>query len=109
MLWSKKAEIDAKAVVDEVREREVQELKALMEDGNRLLAAGTADQAVEKFREVIRRKPDSVAAREGLAVPLFRLAGAQRLRFEPQGPGAVSLVIVDPASGRPMQALRLGC
>ncbi|MFN7987109.1 MAG: protein kinase [Thermoanaerobaculia bacterium] len=66
-LWSRKAKIDAQAAVDEVREREVQELKALMEDGNRLLAAGNASQALEKFREVIRRKPDSAAAREALA------------------------------------------
>ncbi len=66
-LWSRKAKIDAQAAVDEVREREVQELKALMEDGNRLLGAGNAGQALEKFREVIRRKPDSVAAREALA------------------------------------------
>ena len=66
-LWSRKAKIDAQAAVDEVREREVQELKTLMEDGNRLLAAGNATQALEKFREVIRRKPDSAAAREALA------------------------------------------
>jgi tetratricopeptide (TPR) repeat protein len=66
-LWSRKAKIDAQAAVDEVREREVQELKGLMEDGNRLLAAGNARQALEKFHEVIRRKPDSVAAREAVA------------------------------------------
>ncbi len=83
-LWSKKSKIEAQAVVDEVREREVQELKALMEEGNRLLAAGTADQAVEKYREVIRRKPDSVAAREALtrAEELYRsrLAGEEKNR-----------------------------
>ena len=67
MLWSKKVKIDEQAIVDEVREREVQELKSLMDDGNRLLAAGSAGQAVEKFREVIRRKPDSEAARDALA------------------------------------------
>jgi hypothetical protein len=66
-LWSKKTKIDAQAAVDEVREREVRELKALMEDGSRLLAAGSAEQALEKFREVIRRKPDSAAAREAAA------------------------------------------
>jgi len=67
LLWSKKAKIEEQAAVDEDREREVKELKVLMEDGNRLLAAGNASQALEKFREVIRRKPDSAAAREGLA------------------------------------------
>ncbi len=67
VLWSKKVKIDEQAAVDEVREREVQELKSLMEDGNRLLAAGNAGQALEKFREVIRRKPDSEAARDALA------------------------------------------
>ncbi|MBK9372988.1 MAG: protein kinase [Holophagales bacterium] len=67
MLWSKKVKIDEQAIVDEVREREVQELKSLMDDGNRLLAGGSAGQAVEKFREVIRRKPDSEAARDALA------------------------------------------
>lgn len=66
LLLSKKAKIEAQAAVDEDREREVKELKALMEDGSRLLAGGSATQAVEKFREVIRRKPDSAAAREGL-------------------------------------------
>ena len=84
VLWSKKAAIDAQAGVDEVREREVQELKSLMDEGNRLLAAGTADQALEKFREVIRRKPDSIAAREALtrAEELYRsrLAGEERNR-----------------------------
>ncbi|HYN41525.1 MAG TPA: serine/threonine-protein kinase, partial [Thermoanaerobaculia bacterium] len=66
-LWSKKAKLDAQAIVDEDREREVKELKGLMTEGNRLLAAGSASQALEKFREVIRRKPDSAAALEGLA------------------------------------------
>jgi len=67
VLLSRKAAIDRQTVVDEVREREVQELKALMDDAERLLAAGSAEQALEKFREVIRRKPDSSAAREGVA------------------------------------------
>lgn len=67
LLWSQKRKIDAQAAVDEVREREVQELRALMEDGNRLLAAGNPGQALEKFREVVRRKPDSSAAREAIA------------------------------------------
>jgi len=67
MLWSKKVKLDEQAIVDEVREREVQELKSLMDEGTRLLAAGSAGQAVEKFREVIRRKPDSEAARDALA------------------------------------------
>jgi len=67
VLLSRKAAIDKQTVVDEVREREVQELKTLMEDAERLLAAGSAEQALEKFREVIRRKPDSAAAREGVA------------------------------------------
>ncbi len=67
LLLSKKAKIEAQAAVDEDREREVKELKALMEEGNRLLAGGSASQAVEKFREVIRRKPDSAAARQELA------------------------------------------
>ena len=84
VLWSRKAKIDAQAAVDEVREREVLELKRLMEDGNRLLGAGSADQALEKFREVIRRKPDSVAARDGVAraeaLLRSRLAGEERTR-----------------------------
>lgn len=67
LLLSKKAKIEAQAAVDEDREREVKELKALMEEGSRLLAGGSATQAVEKFREVIRRKPDSAAARAELA------------------------------------------
>jgi hypothetical protein len=68
VLWSKKVKLDEQAAaVDVDREREVKELKVLMEEGNRLLGAGNASQALEKFREVIRRKPDSAAAREGLA------------------------------------------
>ncbi len=67
VLWSKKTEIEARAAVDEVREREVLELKTLMDGGNGLLAAGNPEQALEKFREVIRRKPDSAAAREAVA------------------------------------------
>ena len=67
VLWSKKAKLEQQAIVDEDREREVKELKGLMEEGNRLLAAGNAPQALEKFREVIRRKPDSAAAQQGLA------------------------------------------
>jgi len=66
-LWARKSKIDAQAAVDEVREREVRELKSLMEDGNRLLAAGNPEQAVVKFQEVVRRSADSVAAREALA------------------------------------------
>jgi predicted Ser/Thr protein kinase len=66
-LWARKSKIDAQAAVDEVREREVRELKVLMEDGNRLLAAGNPEQAVAKFQEVVRRSADSVAAREALA------------------------------------------
>lgn len=67
VLWSKKVKIEQQAAVDEVREREVQELKQLMEDGHRLLLDGNAEQALERFREVIRRKPDSAAAREAIA------------------------------------------
>ena len=67
VLWSRKAKLDAQAAVDEVREREVAELKALMEDGRRLLAAGNPEQAVGKFQELVRRSADSVAAREALA------------------------------------------
>ncbi|MBK9089837.1 MAG: protein kinase [Holophagales bacterium] len=68
VLWSKKVKLDEQAAaLDEDREREVKELKELMEAGNRLLAAGNGSQALEKFREVIRRKPDSAAARDGLA------------------------------------------
>lgn len=68
VLWSKKVKLDAQAAaVDQDREREVKELKGLMEGGNRLLVAGNASQALEKFREVIRRKPDSEAAREAVA------------------------------------------
>jgi tetratricopeptide (TPR) repeat protein len=68
VLWSKKVKLDEQAAaLDEDREREVKELKELMEAGNRLLAAGNGSQALEKFREVIRRKPDSAAALDGLA------------------------------------------
>jgi len=67
VLWSQKKKIDAQTAVDEIREREVRELKVLMEDGNRLLVAGNPGQALEKFREVVRRKPDSAAAREAIA------------------------------------------
>ncbi len=68
VLWSKKVKLDEQAAaLDENREREVKELKELMEAGNRLLAAGNGSQALEKFREVIRRKPDSAAALDGLA------------------------------------------
>jgi tetratricopeptide (TPR) repeat protein len=68
VLWSKKVKLDEQAAaVDQNREREVKELKGLMEEGNRLLDAGNASQALEKFREVIRRKPDSEAARDAVA------------------------------------------
>ncbi len=67
VLWSKKVKLEEQAAVDEDREREVRELKALMDDGERLLAAGSADQALEKFREIVRRRPDSEAAREAIA------------------------------------------
>ena len=67
VLWSQKAKIDAQAEVDELREREVRELKALMDEGSRLLAGGDAARALEKFREVVRRKPDSAAAKDAIA------------------------------------------
>ena len=67
VLWSQKAKIDAQAEVDELREREVRELKALMDEGSRFLAGGDAARALEKFREVVRRKPDSAAAKDAIA------------------------------------------
>jgi hypothetical protein len=54
VLWSKKVKIEQQAAVDEVREREVQELKQLMEDGNRLLLgrerrAGPRESSARSF------------------------------------------------------------
>ncbi len=67
VLWSQKKKIEAQAAIDEVREREVQEQRALMDEGNRLLEAGQASAALEKFRELVRRKPDSEAVRSAIA------------------------------------------
>ena len=67
LLWAQKRKIDAQAAVDEVREREVKQLKALMDEGEKLLAAGRASEALTRFREVVRRKPDSAAARAAIA------------------------------------------
>ncbi len=67
VLWSQKKKIEAQAAIDEIKEREVQEQKALMDEGNRLLEAGQASAALEKFRELIRRKPDSEAVRSAIA------------------------------------------
>ncbi|MHB8796828.1 MAG: protein kinase domain-containing protein [Thermoanaerobaculia bacterium] len=67
VLWSQKKKVEAQAAVDEIREKEVRELKALMDEGNRLLEAGQPTAALEKFRELIRREPDSDAVRAAIA------------------------------------------
>ncbi|HQP86156.1 MAG TPA: protein kinase [Thermoanaerobaculia bacterium] len=67
VLWSQKKKVEAQAAVNEIREREVQEEKALMVEGTRLLDAGQPTAALEKFRELIRRKPDSEAVRAAIA------------------------------------------
>ncbi len=67
VLWSQKKKVEAQAAVDELREKEVRELKALMDEGTRLLDAGQPTAALEKFRELIRRKPDSDAVRSAIA------------------------------------------
>ena len=67
VLWSQKKKVEAQAAVDELREKEVRELKALMDEGTRLLDAGQPTAALEKFRELIRRKPDSEAVRSAIA------------------------------------------
>ncbi|HRY45810.1 MAG TPA: protein kinase, partial [Thermoanaerobaculia bacterium] len=67
VLWSQKKKVEAQAAVDELREKEVREQKALMDEGTRLLDAGQPSAALEKFRELVRRKPDSEAVRTAIA------------------------------------------
>ena len=67
VLWSQKKKVEAQAAVDELREKEVREQKALMDEGTRLLDAGQPAAALEKFRELIRRKPNSEAVRTAIA------------------------------------------
>ncbi len=67
VLWSQKKKVEAQAAVDELREKEVREQKALMDEGTRLLDAGQPSAALEKFRELVRRKPDSEAVRAAIA------------------------------------------
>ncbi|HEV8268992.1 MAG TPA: protein kinase, partial [Thermoanaerobaculia bacterium] len=52
--------------VDENVARETTERRQLMDDGNRLLRENKAAEALAKFREVVRRAPDSQSAREAV-------------------------------------------
>jgi len=55
------------ASVEEARAREAGERAQIMEEGNRLVGAGTYGPALAKFRELVRRDPSSVVAREAVA------------------------------------------
>jgi serine/threonine protein kinase len=51
---------------DELAAEETLAKKRLLEDGTRLLGAGQADEARAKLLELVRRAPESVAARDAL-------------------------------------------
>jgi hypothetical protein len=78
---------------------------AVTEDGHSS-AVSAGENAGERLRH-------DYVVREFLKVPAWD--GAATLRFAPSGvadpthPRAINLVVTDAASGRPLQALRLGC
>jgi serine/threonine protein kinase len=64
VLLLRRSQIEAPAPVDENTARETSERRRLLNDGNRLLAAGKPVEAKEKYLELSRRAPDSRTARE---------------------------------------------
>lgn len=66
------------APADEALAREVAERRHLMEEGNRLVAAGKYPEALVAFRELVRRAPDSPAARDSVQKTEALFAGRQQ-------------------------------
>ncbi|HEY64588.1 MAG TPA: tetratricopeptide repeat protein, partial [Caldilineae bacterium] len=58
----------------------IMEQTRLLEEGQRALALGAYDRAAEAFRRLLEQVPDSVPAREGLAIAEERLALAEQYR-----------------------------
>ncbi|HEX7578419.1 MAG TPA: hypothetical protein VF580_00330, partial [Thermoanaerobaculia bacterium] len=68
VVWARKA-LNERSLqtIEEAKAKEVAERADLMAEGNRLVGAGSLAEALEKYREVVRREPTSVAARDAVA------------------------------------------
>ncbi len=78
-VWARKAANERSLqATEEAKAKEVSERADLMAEGNRLVGAGTFAEALEKYREVVRREPTSVAARDAVAKTELLLAEKER-------------------------------
>lgn len=75
LLVRRSSEASKSPPVDEARAREVSERRKMMEEGNRLVAAGQYEEALRNYRELVRRAPDSSAAREAVQKTEVLLSG----------------------------------
>lgn len=68
VVWARKVSNERNLqTIEEAKAKEVAERADLMAEGNRLVGAGSFAEALEKYREVVRREPTSVAARDAVA------------------------------------------
>ena len=67
-VWARKAAQERNVqATEEARAKETAERADLMAEGNRLVGAGSYAEALEKYREIVRRDPTSAAARDAVA------------------------------------------
>jgi Protein kinase domain len=79
VVWARKALNDRSLqAIEEAKGKEVAERADLMAEGNRLVGAGSFAEALEKYREVVRREPTSAAARDAVAKTELLLVEKER-------------------------------
>jgi hypothetical protein len=67
-VWARKAANERSVqATEEAKAKEVADRADLMAEGNRLVGAGSFAEALQKYREVVRRDPTSAAARDAVA------------------------------------------
>lgn len=67
LLVGRRSTIKAVAPVDDGVVRETEERRRLMDEGTKLSSEGNYAEALARFRELVRRSPESTAAREAVA------------------------------------------
>jgi serine/threonine protein kinase len=85
LMLARRSSIAQEPVVDERTMNETSEKRRLLEEGNRLLAAGKAEEARQKLLELVHRAPDSRAARQMLQKAETLVAEQSAQRTTPEG------------------------
>lgn len=82
---------------------------ALTEDGHASAVNSGENRGATLAHDFVVREYEPIAAWDARGQPVLKLQFSPTRPLDPQHPRHVNLVLVDADSGRPLQALKLGC